>query len=120
MKKFIPATSLIFLCFVSCKSTEKTLSGNYIDHYNFENNTKLELHSDYNFHFQIQAGLAFFKINGKWKIDNDTLVLFNTDTSNIAIEELKIQKFFVRGNRLFEIANNKRTGLKLKKEYGIY
>ena len=115
MKQSFLILTIVTLIASSCKLTESNIAGRYKDTYNFENSTQLQLDNDGSYHFEQQAGLAFFEGKGKWSINRDTLLLTNIDTSALIIAEMRQQKFLIKGARLVEVSNNKLTGLKLKR-----
>ena len=111
MRNLLLITVLI-LIIDSCKLTEKNIVGKYRNDSNFESSTVLEIFSDYNFKYSMQAGLAFFNASGKWVIVSDTLFLSNADSTSIT--ELKQLNFLIKGKKLIEIRANGLKGVTLK------
>jgi len=109
---------LTILPFISCKINDGNIIGNYGSQNGYESFANLNINTKNSYEFTQQSGLVFFKGTGNWKINSDTLHLWNNDTSLKNGTPIPQQQFLIKGNKLIEIVNLKQTGLILKKGNG--
>lgn len=84
------------LVITACRPTEKSVTGTYLRHWDFENNSKLTLDNDKTFKLEIQQGLVFFQTTGTWALKNKDLILNSYDNSSRQLNS------FVKDKRLTE------------------
>jgi hypothetical protein len=112
--KYLTALLLAITTY-SCTIVAVSPVGKYHNRGNFENGAELQLFRDSTYVYHQQAGLVFFSGKGLWKLNNDTLILMNTDTTISEGTPIGNQLFIIRSNKLEEIPQRGSNGPTLKR-----